>query len=172
MKKLVFLMFGILLMSSCGKSESEFDEELNQAYIEMSKTIYASALVCDKISSTWQKAIFDNRTPSGAYCSDFNDALKELTDTLAKTGIVDSIETWNKNMQVLTSKMNDAPKSRKECYDDFVSIVSDASSYSRMATSPSGSLKTYNENNQSTSNDLLKKLDQFKIKYGKLLKDL
>lgn len=172
MKRIVFLMAGILLMSSCGKSESEFDEELNQAYIEMSKTIYASALVCSQISSTWQKAIFDNKTPSGAYCSDFNDALSELSDSLAKTGIVDSIEAWNKNMQILTSKMNDAPNSRKECYDDFVSLVSDASSYSRMATSPSGSLRTFNENTQSTSDGLVKKLDQFKIKYGKFLKDL
>ena len=171
MKRLVFLMAGILLMSSCGKSESEFDEELNQAYKEMSKTIYASALVHDKISSTWYNAIFDSKTPSGAYCSDFNDALKELSDSLARTGIVDSIVVWNKNMQVLASKMNDAPNSRRDCYDDFVSIVSDASSYSRMTTNPSGSLKTYDESTESLSRDLLKKIDQFKIKYGKLLKD-
>lgn len=170
MKKFVFYLLAVVLVaSSCGKSEREFDEELNQAYSEMSKTLYISSIVHDEIISTWRKAILDEKTPSGKDCDDFDDALEELSDSLAKFGIVDSIRKWNNHLLLLTSEMNEAPNSRKECYDDFVNIVSDVSSFSRLAT-------TGNMNDIKKSNDIIdglaKKIDQFKIKYGRFLKDL
>ncbi len=172
MRKIMLFMVTLMLilMSSCGKSESQFDKELNKAYAVMEKTRFSSALMCDKISSTWNKAIFDNRTPSGKYCSDFNDALTELFDNFSESGITDSIKNWNNEMQKLTSQMNDAPHSRKDCYNDFVDIVSEVSSFSRMATSPSGNLRSYNEQTTSTFENISKKIDQFKIKYDTFMK--
>lgn len=161
----------LIMMSSCGKSESQFDKELNQAYNVMEKTRFSSALMCDKISSTWNTAIFKNKTPSGKYCSDFNDALTELFENFSESGITDSIRSWNNEMQKLTSKMNDAPNSRKDCYNDFVDIISEVSSFSRMATNPTGNLRSYSEQTNSTYESISKKIDQFKIKYGEYLKD-
>ena len=171
MKRILFvLLAGTLLLSSCGKSERQFDKELNEAFTQMEKTKLASALVCSEVSSTWHKAIFDDRTPSGEYCSDFNDALKELYQGYSDSGIIDSISRWNNSMLEMTSKLNEHPASRKDCYNDFVEIVSEVSSFSRMATDPTGNLKSYNEQTNEAYDNIAKKLDQFKIKYGEFIK--
>ena len=172
MKRILFvLLAGTLLLSSCGKSERQFDKELNEAFTQMEKTKLASALVCAEVSSTWHKAIFDNETPSGKYCSDFNDALKELYQKYSDNGITDSISRWNENLQKKTSKMNEHPASRKDCYNDFVEIVSEVSSFSRMATDPTGNLRSYNQQTNEAYENISKKLDQFKIKYGEYIKE-
>ncbi len=171
MKKVILVFFACMLLASCGKTEKQFDRELNEAFAQMEKTKLTSAYVCSDVSSTWQKAIFDNRTPSGKYCSDFNDALKELYQKYNDNGITDSISKWSSSMQKLTSKLNEHPRSRKECYDDFVEIVSEVSSFSRMATDPSGNLRSYNQQTNEAFENISKKLDQFKIKYGDYLKE-
>ena len=172
MKKVLFVLFaGLFLLSSCGKSEKQFDNELSVAFKEMEKTKLSSFIVCSDVSSTWQKAIFDNRTPSGKYCSDFNDALLELYQKYRDNGITDSISKWNKNMQEMTTKLNEHPDSRKDCYNDFVEIVSEVSSFSRMATDPSGNLRSYNQQTNEAYENISKKLDQFKIKYGDYIKE-
>lgn len=173
MKKVSFIMLaGIcLLLVSCGKSEKQFDKELSEVYSQMEKTKLTSALVCSEVSSAWQKAIFDNRTPNGNYCSDFNDALKELYQNFSERGITDSIARWNRNMQEMAKKLNEHPDSRKDCYNDFVEIVSEVSSFSRMATDPSGNLRSYNQQTNEAYENISKKQDQFKIKYGDYLKD-
>jgi len=172
MKKVTFIIGVVLAMLvSCGKSESTFDKELREAFTQMEKTKLTSALVCSDVSSTWQKAIFDNRTPSGKYCSDFNDALKELYEKYSNNGITDSISKWNKMLQEMTSKLNEHPVSRNDCYNEFVEIVSEVSSFSRMATDPSGNLRSYNQQTNEAYGNISKKLDQFKIKYGEYLKD-
>lgn len=156
----------LIMLSSCGKSEREFDKNLNKAWEEMGKTASASAETCSEIASTWSEAILKNRTPSGAYCSDFNEAIKELFETYVETGVMDSIRHYNNEMQKYTSLLKDPPRSRKDCYDDFVEIVSEVSSFSRMATNPSGSLAMYNTQTNETAESIAKKIDQFNIKYG------
>jgi len=173
MNKNVYLVLLALffLLSSCGKSEKQFDKELSVAFKEMEKTKLRSAIVCSDVSSTWHKAIFDNETPSGKYCSDFNDALRELYQKYSDSGITDSISKCNKRMQEMTTKLNEHPDSRKDCYDDFVEIVSEVSSFSRMATEPSGNLRSYNQQTNEAYENISKKLDQFRIKYGDYIKE-
>lgn len=169
-KKILFLLTGCMFLFASCSNEKQFDEDLQKAYKEMAKTFLASGLVCGQISDTWRSAIFDNKTPSGKYCSDFNDALSELFDTYRKNGILDSISSYKNAMQVATSKLNDPPSSRKNCYNDFVDIVSEVSSLSRMATDPTGNLRSYNDQINETAENISKKLDQFKIKYAEFIK--
>lgn len=136
----------------------------------MGITLMTSTLVCGQIADTWRTAIFDNKTPSGKYCSDFNEALKELFDTYRENGILDSISSYKNAMQVATSKLNDPPSSRKDCYNDFLEIVSEVSSISRMATDPTGSLQSYNDQVNEAVQSVSKKIDQFKIKYAQYIK--
>ena len=159
----------MLFLASCS-NDKQFDEDLQVAYQEMGKTFLSSTLVCGQIANTWRTAIFDNKTPSGKYCSDFNDALEELFDTYRESGVLDSISKYKKAMQVATSKLNDPSSNRKDCYNDFVEIVSEVSSMSRMATDPTGNLRSYNEQVNETAERVSKKLDQFKIKYAQLIK--
>lgn len=159
-----------MLFASCGQ-EKKFDKNLQEAYKELQITFYASAVSCDRISKTWYTAIYDHKTPSGAYCSDFNDALKELMESFDRYGLNDSIYKHKKNMEEATSRLNNPPSSRKDCYNEFVGIVSETSSFSRMATDPSGNLRSYAENKSNAYETITKMLDQFKIKYSEFLGD-
>lgn len=170
MKKTVFLLTICMCFFASCSNEKQFDEDLQVAYQEMGKTFLTSTLVCSQISNTWRTAIFDDKTPSGKYCSDFNEALKELFDTYQDSGILDSISSYKNAMQVATSKLNNPPSSRKDCYEDFVEIVSEVSSMSRMATDPTGNLRSYNDQVNETAESISKKLDQFKIKYAQYIK--
>lgn len=129
-----------------------------------------SGYICDDISSTWRKAIYDHRGPDGNYCSDFNDALRELRQKYNRTGITDSLTKYRDEMQTATSKLNNPPSSRKDCYNDFVALVGEVSSLSRMATDPSGSLQSYNNDVNETVGNITKMIDQFNIKYAEFLK--
>lgn len=169
MKKILVLLTGCLFIFASCSNEKQFDEDLQKAYQEMGKTFLTSSLVCGQISNTWRTAIFDDKTPSGKYCSDFNEALSELFDTYRESGILDSISSYKNAMQVATSKLNNPPSSRKDCYNDFVEIVSEVSSMSRMATDPTGNLRSYNDQVNETAESISKKLDQFKIKYAQFI---
>ena len=69
-----------------------------------------------------------------------------------------------------TSKLTPPPSSRKECYDDFVEIVGEVSSFSRMATEPSGSYNSYKEQIEEKAENIAKLVEQFRIKYSELTK--
>lgn len=80
MKQVFFsLMMTAMLFVSCGK-EKEFDKNLKPAYEMLTKTFLDSDNVCVDISNAWSTAIFDKKTPSGKYCSDFNEAISEVID--------------------------------------------------------------------------------------------
>lgn len=169
MKNLLFVIVLAALFAACGKSEKTFDKELREANIVMLKTFFSSTLMCDRVAEVWHNAIYDNETPSGKYCSDFNTALNELFSSKEFSAICDSINKWNDDMLKLASTLNDHPESRKDCYNDFIDIVGEVSSCSRMATNPTGSLKSYGEQKNEMYQNVSRKLDQFKIKYGSFL---
>lgn len=170
MRKILFLLTTCMaLFASCSNEKNQFDEDLQVAYQKMVRTFKTSTHVCSQTSNTWRTAIYDNKTPSGKYCNDFNKALEELFGNYAMWGALDSIISFKDAMQAATSKLNDPPSNRKDCYDDFVEIVSEVSSLSRMATDPSGSLRSYYDQVNETEENISKKLDQFKIKYAQFL---
>lgn len=169
MKKIMsLLMLSIIMMTSCENTD-QFDGDLRYAYLEATATYGVSGLVTSLISETWQKAIFENKTPSGRYCNDFNKALEELMDTLRANNTLEQIHTLKEQMQRATSKLNDPPSSRQKCYDDFVAIVSDINALTRLATSPNGSLSSFRANVNETTENISKKMDDFNIKYASYL---
>lgn len=157
------------LMVACGKSEKQYDDELRQGYVMMMKTMLGNAALNDVVCNTWSKAIFDKVTPSGRYCDDFNEALEELIDSLDAHEIREYIQSTNDSMLLYANRLKDPPTSRKNCYDDFVDMVSDVSTLTRNATKISGSLSDYRSNNHELFDKIAKKNDQFKIKYGDIL---
>lgn len=170
MKKTVFLLLIIaLLFASCGNKEKSFDENLQKSFSEMVIVITSSSIVCDKVSTTWRNAIVNNIDHHGRYCYDFNDALKTLFNEYQSDGTIDLIELHKDNMINNARLLNNPPKSRKDCYDDYMVIVSEAGSLARMATVPTGSLQSYNNQINETVESISKKIELFKIKYGDFL---
>ncbi len=167
MKKVILLVFTCLLLVSC--STKKFDEGMNNVLSDMGKTVVLSSMVCDKISDTWQTAIYDHKGPGGDYCSDFNIAILELLDILEQSGTIDSIKAAQSRMESTTSKLNNPPTNRKECYNDLVEIVSEVSQYAEMATDPSGSLTSYNVQVNAAEENISKKIKKFDIKYSEYI---
>lgn len=170
MKNITFLLIATtFLLTSCGK-ENTFDENLRKAWKSVRQTLVHSGETCDDIYRTWHTAIYDHKTPSGEYCSDFNDALDEMYESLKKSGKIDSIYFYKNEMIENTSLLTPPPTSRKECYDDFLEIVDVVSAISRMATDPSGTFNSYSEESKERVETIAKLIDQFKIKYSVYLK--
>lgn len=169
MKKVSLVMvLSMILLASCN-STGKFDKNLKEAHKEMGITFYASVLMTSDIAKAWQEAIYDNRTPSGKYCRDFNDALEEVMTQ--KGFLIDSINAHKNKLASATSKLNNPPSDRKDCYNDFIELVSEVNSYANLATSPSGSLRSYSENKNISYTKVMKLMDQFKIKYGEYIKE-
>lgn len=171
MKKLfILLAVSALVLVSCNSKEKKFDANLQNSFSEMVKTIGKSGDVCDKVSRTWRNAIYDNCDHHGSYCSDFNEALQILLFEYKEDGTLKEIELHKDNMINSAKLLNNPPESRKDCYDDFMEIITDASFLARMATDPTGSLQSYNNQTNETSEKLSKEIELFTIKYGDFLK--
>ena len=168
MRKIIPLLFSIVLLCASCVREAEFDDNFNTAYNNMGDALVLGITMAEEISQVWYKAIFENKMPNGRYCSDYNDALKELFATYKETGKLDSLETLRTNMQVSVSKLNNPPSSRVECYNDFVEIVSDVNTICRMASMPTGALFPYRTQLNETEQRILKNVDDFKIRYSNL----
>ncbi len=166
---LLLAIMMMLLVVSCGKSESDFDEELGRGYILIAKTMYGNSIVYDEISHAWYEGIHKDITPSGKHCRDFDEALKEIVDTLDAYNVRKETKQYNDSLLEIASQLNSPPSGRKECYDDFVDIVSDVSTLNRSALDPSGSYNDYTQRNKALFDSIAKKLDKFRIKYGSIL---
>lgn len=163
------ILFTMVAMVSCNNSEKQFDEGLANGYVLMAKTMYGNALIYDEFANSWRQAIFDKKTPSGKYCDDFNEALREVIDSLDAYDIRKETKEFNDSLLLIASELNPPPSDRKDCYDDFVEIVSNVSTLTRNVIEPNGSLNDYRDRNKELFDIIAKEVDQFRIKYGKIL---
>ncbi len=169
-QKLLLLMAGCILLVACGKAEKEFDEKISMADLKMTSVLLTDAIIHDAVAEAWHNAIFKNVTPSGKRCNDFSEALKEVSDSIRVYEIDSKAREINEELLNITSELNSPPSSRKDCYNDFVDIVSDVSTLTRTVLDISGSYKSYSNKTGELFDEISKKRDQFKIKYGALLK--
>lgn len=158
-----------MVFFSCGSSEKQFDEDLAKGYVMFAKTMYGNAIVYDNVKNAWSQAIFKNKTPSGKYCYDFNEALHEVIDSLDAYDVRKETKEYNDSLLLIASELNPPPSERKDCYDDFVEIVSNVSTLTRNVIEPSGSLNNYRDKNGELFDIIAKDIDKFRIKYGKIL---
>lgn len=170
-KTILLFITGCIMLISCDKAEKEFDEKLNKADLNISAILIVDAVFHDAISEAWHDAIYKKITPSGKRCLDFNEALEEVLDTMRVHEVDSKVQELNETLLNMASELNPPPSSRKECYDDFVEIVSDVSTLTRAVIEVNGSYKTYTDKAEELFDEISKKRDQFTIKYGKLLKN-
>lgn len=74
MRKIIPLLFSIVLLCASCVREAEFDDNFNTAYNNMGDALVLGITMAEEISQVWYKAIFENKMPNGRYCSDYNDA--------------------------------------------------------------------------------------------------
>ena len=160
------------MMIACGQSEEEFDEKMTEALLTAALTICYDAKIHDEVSSAWRDGIFRNVTPSGKTCYDFNEAIDEICDSLEEYGYIEKAKDNNRELIRLISDMNPAPSSRKDCYDDLVAIGTKVSELTRMTAYIEGNYNEYKNKPKALFDDLATMMTEFKIKYGKFLKQI
>ena len=79
MRKIIPLLFSIVLLCASCVREAEFDDNFNTAYNNMGDALVLGITMAEEISQGWYKAIFENKMPNGRYCSDYNDAPSQVS---------------------------------------------------------------------------------------------
>ncbi len=95
--------------------------------------------------------------------------MKAVKDSLDAYDIRKETKVFNDSLLLIASELNPPPSERKDCYDDFVEIVSNVSTLTRNVIEPNGSLNDYRDKNKELFDIIAKEVDQFRIKYGKIL---
>lgn len=168
MKKILFPILAIVLVLS-GCSTKKYDEKLSEGFFVVSEVVAYSAYVCDKTSSTWSTAIYDDRDSHGNYCSDFNKALSILHEDLEEVGVLDKISSKKSILNSIAKELVKCPNSRKDAYNDFIELVTDVNSLADLAIEPEGSLTSYRSNINDLAGRIKKQIDAFELKYGDFL---
>lgn len=153
--------------ASCGTKK--YDENLSKAYASAKICFEGSAVIIDNTASVWRNAIYNNRDSHGQYCYDFNDALKTLFSDYKEKDIFSTIDEYQSEMKLAMGNLVNAPKSRKDAYDDLLEIATEVNMLIEMAEDPSGSLQSYRDQTNELAFELKKKLDAFELKYGSIL---
>lgn len=165
MKKYVWVLCTVILLCSCSskKYQSTAKEVLNECLI----VAQDSESMCNLIAKTWSNAIFDDVDYYGDYCSDFNRALQQMRSVKS-----DEIELLSTSRALLIEKVGKMkpPKSYIMMHNDLMELVTLTSSFSRLATDPSGSLQSFRNNFQEMEEEILRKTEAFEIKYASELK--
>ena len=170
MNKILLILFTLnLLLCSCGK-EKEFDENLTVAFTEMQKMWDLSTSTYDDIHKTVMDLLVNNVLMSDVNSPDPKKAMEELSDSLMRSGVKDSLELYKKNFDTAFSKLNDPPSSRKECYDEFADLMVEFRSFYRRNFELVESNFLNKSEFEKEEEAFMTKVDKFQFKYGKYLK--
>ena len=170
MKKLLLILFTLnLLLCSCGK-EKEFDENLTVAFTEMQKMWNLSTNTYDDIHKTVMDLLVNKVLMSDVDSPDLKKEMEELSDSLIKAGVKDSIELYKKNFNEAFDKLSEPPSSRKDCYDEFADLIVEFRSFCRKYFEHTESNFLNKSEFEKEEEAFMTKVDKFQFKYGKYLK--
>ena len=124
----------------------------------------------DDIHKTVMDLLVNNVLMSDVNSPDLEKAMEELSDSLLKSGVKDSIELYKKNFDEAFSKLNDPPSSRKDCYDEFADLMVDFQSFNRKYFEHFESNFLNKSEFEKEEEAFMTKVDKFQFKYGKYLK--
>ena len=164
----ITIIMALCLLSSCN-SNQEFDKNLSKTYDNVVKCYDAGYGIAAKTHDVWNDAIFQSNDVYGNYTGNWQDVLSKFTKDCQAKGYYDSLAIFKDKMDSLAGTLVDAPESRKDAYNDIISMVSDADALIRLVSNPTGSLKDFSEQVKTIQSSIEPKIDQFKIKYSKYL---
>lgn len=131
--------------------DAKDDKKFNSAYSKMMAGAYVSAAsaetLANKINSTWHDAIFNDAgaTVAGKQYTDFDTAIVKLV--ASETKLTKSISDGNDAMDDALSTMNEyVTDNTSSKLSKAKKIIKQTKKLNEMATSPSGSYRTYGDN--------------------------
>lgn len=170
LKKIVFAVIGIIVITGSiggykvyanNKQVKQVQLYHQQYELNFAKTTiniltetYLCGQMCTQVSDTWRVAIEITR-------KDFNTELVSLHNQWDSNGLLKERETAKNNIEKNMKQLQNPPKDYEETYKLFVDLYSIYGQIYSQATSPQGSLVSYNQ-------DINQKMSQFNQLYDKI----
>lgn len=140
-------------IKEAAKYHQQYEVNFAKTTLNILTEDYLCGQMCEQISDTWRNAIDASE--------DFNTKLSDLHSQWDSNGALKERETAKNNIEKNMKKLQNPPKDYEEAYKLFVDLYSTYGQIYSQATSPNGSLVSYNqdvEQKESAFNQLYDKI--------------
>ncbi|MEG2538385.1 MAG: zinc ribbon domain-containing protein [Clostridium sp.] len=141
---LILVLVCLIGYSNYNKNK-KYEETFTRTTLDILTETYSSQLMCIEISEIWRNAI------DSSY-KDFNTEIANKQEQWKSDGVYEERETAKINIENNMKELRNPPEEYEEVYKLFVDLYGIYGQIYRQATSPQGSIMTYNQDvNQKTS---------------------
>lgn len=165
MRKLFGFLFCAFvgLVCGCGGNGKEkvYDRNLRFAFDRVKWSNTQCGHLTDLALATWNNAINNGGDITSAVSSSMSEG--------AAKSFADGIKLDNQRIDSVAALLSDVPDSRRDCYNDFVTLASEQKAYSELALKPSGNILQYSNNVAQQKMKVSQLLSQFSMKYANIL---
>jgi len=170
-KSLVIVVSILLVISTIGGAivfKINSDKKAKQAAYEKYELNFATATIkilteayicetmCNSISVTWRNAI------ESSY-KDFNTEIRIMQDKLKNDGSLDERQKAKDDIEKTMKQLQNPPKDYEEAYKLLIDLYGYYGQIYSQATSPQGSLLTYNQDVNQKASEFSKTYDKIKV---------
>jgi hypothetical protein len=141
-------------------ARAEYEQTFLIASIKVSGTEILCGMWVELYASVWNDAIDEG--------DDFNDAIADVYDYMESEGVLDEFSARKEETAGVMRALQNPPDDYRDSYELLVEMYSVASQICQMATDPSGSLMTYNQNKNSQMSEFDSLFDKLQIKIPEL----
>lgn len=150
-------------LEALAQARSEYIQTLKDTHTAMLKGAAEAENACNLMNSVWYNAIYektDSETDpytkvNGKFVDDFNDALSNLFSSEVYKGYVTSITTTKSSVEANMKNLQSPPEGLETAYDTLCDLYASFSTFTGLALSPSGSLKTFSDSFSTVDNDFM-----------------
>jgi hypothetical protein len=163
MKKIILFALAAIVLAGC-KNEKEYQEKLGETLDNMFEVATLSTPFIDGITDVWRTAISDNRY-NGNYCRDFNEALADYIPKIQAISIYLELKNKADSLNIKVKELSDYPSKYKDAYNELAELTPQVYEFFQLASSPKGSLTTYQTKTKELYSQIGNKISTMKLKY-------
>lgn len=172
-KKIIIAIVTLVIIFGCflgyqKYAEAQYENKMKEA---VTKTLEQSAKcesMINTFSSVWHDTIFENDyfwpTINGQKPTDFNSAIRLQVAEFKGNGQYEEIKNGKIKVDKMMSELKNPPKKYLAEYNLIVEMYTTYCEYESLAESPQGSLQTFNNNASDLSSQIVKKINEFKVR--------
>lgn len=181
MKKVVSLLFVVLILSACGKNAEEYKGELQDVVDRMLENTADAEEIVNSYSDVWRHSIESRGAipvaemaettgleqdviqeyfvinPAGNIPDDFSLNVQSLNSYYQESGDLERIKEASDEIQSKINELNNPPAEFEKVYDEVLDMYTYAEQYIEMALNPTGSLQSFNEEKNQLTSEILSK---------------
>lgn len=181
MKKVVSLLFVVLILSACGKNAEEYKAELQGVVDRMLENTADAEEIVNSYSDVWRHSIESRGAipvaemaattgleqdviqeyfvinPAGNIPDDFSLNVQSLNSYYQESGDLERIKETSDEIQNKINALNNPPSEFEKVYDEVLDMYTYAEQYIEMALNPTGSLQSFNEEKNQLTSEILGK---------------